>query len=238
MGLFDFIGDALGAIGSPFTAIIDAGTKLLGLPPVIGDALKVAVGATTGDFVTLIEGSTKLLKDLAGSAAETEYTPPKDEAYGGTDGWAPTASLRTTGTGDDPAPVEDPEANAVPATVTDAVSSDEDPEEKRALDTLSRNFDAMNRDHGFLGLAGDKVITEKELRETAEDPDAPVDLKRAARYVLDHPDLLDRLSRSKDGDDQGIARSDIDLADESRSTGGSSTVGSGGTSGASNEQLS
>src|SRR5215468_4262055 len=214
MGLFDFIGDALGAIGSPFTAIIDAGTKLLGLPPVIGDALKVAVGATTGDFVTLIEGSTKLLKDLAGSAAETEYTPPKDEAYGGTDGWAPTASLRATGTGDDPAPVEDPENGAVPATVTDAVSTDEDPEEKRALDTLSRNFDAMNRDHGFLGLAGDKVITEKELRETAEDPDAPLDLKRAARYILDHPDLLDRLSRSRDGDDQGIARSDIDLARE------------------------
>jgi hypothetical protein len=32
MGLFDFIGDALGAITAPFTAVIDAGTKLLGLP--------------------------------------------------------------------------------------------------------------------------------------------------------------------------------------------------------------
>ena len=61
-----------------------------------------------------------------------------------------------------------------------------DPEERRALDTLRRNFDAMNRDHGFLGAFGDRVITEKELRETAEDPEAPVDLKRAARYVLDY----------------------------------------------------
>ncbi|HET9156432.1 MAG TPA: hypothetical protein VFN91_07170 [Myxococcaceae bacterium] len=215
MGLFDFIGDALGAIGSPFTAIIDAGTKLLGLPPVIGDALKIAVGATTGDFITLLEGSTKLLKDLAGSAAETEYAPPKDEAYGGADGWAPTASLRATDAPGDPSPMDDPEIAPAPAPVAGAaVATDEDPEERRALDTLSRNFDAMNRDHGFLGLAGDRVITEKELRETAEDPDAPVDLKRAARYILDHPDLLDRLSRSKDGDDQGIARSDIDLARE------------------------
>jgi hypothetical protein len=214
MGLFDFIGDALGAIASPFSAVIDAGTKLLGLPPVIGDALKVAVGAASGDFVTLMEGSTKLLKDLAGSAAETEYAPAKDEAYGGTDGWAPTASVRTTAPRAEPAPVEDQEGVAVPATVADAVSTVEDPEEKRALDTLARNFDTMNRDHGFLGLAGDRVITEKELRETAEDPDASVDLKRAARYILDHPDLLDRLSRSKDGDDQGIARSDIDLARE------------------------
>ena len=55
------------------------------------------------------------------------------------------------------------------------------------------------------------MITEKELRETAEDPDAPLELKRAARYVLDHPDLLDRLFRSQDGDDAGIARGDIEL---------------------------
>ena len=92
----------------------------------------------------------------------------------------------------------------------------------------------MNRDHGFLGAFGDKVITEKELRETAEDPEAPVDLKRAARYVLDHPELLERLSRSKDGDDQGIARSDIDLADES----GTSSAGSAGSSAATNDELS
>jgi len=96
MGLFDFIGDAFGAITAPFTAVIDAGTRLLGLPPVIGDALKVAVGAATGDFVTLMQGSAQLLKDLAASAAETEYAPPKDEAYGGTDGWAPSASLRAS----------------------------------------------------------------------------------------------------------------------------------------------
>jgi len=101
---------------------------------------------------------------------------------------------------------------------------DEDAEETRALDTLSRNFDALNRDHGFLGLFGDKVITEKELRETAEDPDAPLDLKRAARYVLDNPDLMERLLRSKDGDDQGMARSDIELARDERRSGVSSSA--------------
>ncbi len=105
MGFFDFIGDALGAIGSPFAAVIDAGTKLLGLPPVVGDALKIAVGAATGDVFTLMQGGTDLLKDLAGSAAETEYAPPKDEAYGSTDGWAPASSARA-------APVTDGAADA------------------------------------------------------------------------------------------------------------------------------
>ena len=238
MGLFDFIGDAFGAITAPFTAVIDAGTKLLGLPPVIGDALKVAVGAATGDFVTLMQGSAQLLKDLAASAAETEYAPPKDEAYGSTDGWAPSASLVTTGTADETAPVEASQDDPVLGIPTETVVGDENSEETRALDTLSWNFDAMNRDHGFLGAFGDKVITEKELRETAEDPDAPVDLKRAARYILDHPDLLDRLSRSKDGDDQGIARSDIDLARETGESDGTSPASVPATDAPGNDELS
>jgi len=72
MGFLDFIGDALGALTSPFTAVLDAGTKLLGLPPAIGDALKIAVGVATGDVVTLMQGSTQLMKDLAASSAETD----------------------------------------------------------------------------------------------------------------------------------------------------------------------
>ena len=92
----------------------------------------------------------------------------------------------------------------------------------------------MNRDHGLFGAFGDKVITEKELRETAEDPDAPLELKRAARYVLDHPDLMERLSRSRDGGDHGIARSDVDLVMEENRTGGADELpGTDGATGAS-----
>ena len=217
MGLFDFIGDALGAITAPFTAVIDAGTKLLGLPPVVGDALKIAVGAATGDFVTLMQGSTQLLKDLVGSAAETEYAPPQDEASGGTDGWAPTASLVAEGTGDDSTAVDATAGAVDDPDMLDAAADVEDPDERQALDALARNFDALNRDGGPFGLSADRVLSEKELRVAAEDPDAPIDLKRAARYVLDHPDLLERLSRSRDGDDSGIARADIDLAREGAS---------------------
>lgn len=217
MGLFDFIGDALGAISAPFTAVIDAGTKLLGLPPVVGDALKIALGAATGDFVTLIQGSTQFLKDLAGSAAETEYAPAQDEAYGGADGWAPTASLQAGAPADDLTAVDTIPDEVAAAGLTDPGSGVDDPEERQALDALARNFDALNRDGGTFGLSADRVLSERELRVAAEDPDAPIDLKRAARYVLDHPDLLDRLSRSRDGDDTGIARADIDLAREGES---------------------
>ncbi|MGZ6140261.1 MAG: hypothetical protein ACXWLA_06285 [Myxococcaceae bacterium] len=230
MGFFDFIGDALGVIGSPFTAVIDAGTKLLGLPPVVGDALKIAVGAATGDVFTLMQGSTHLLKDLADSAAETEYAPPKDEAYGGTDGWAPASSALAAPVADAAvdrdADVAAASAGAPDDSLTDATSVDDvDLEERQALQTLARSFDAMNRDHGLFGAFGDKVITEKELRETAEDPDAPIDLKRAARYILDHPDLMERLSRSRDGSDQGIALNDVDLAISDGTDGASGTDG-------------
>jgi hypothetical protein len=215
MGFFDFIGDALGALTSPFTAVLDAGTKLLGLPPAIGDALKIAVGAATGDVVTLMQGSTQLMKDLAASSAETEYAPPKDEAYGGADGWAPAAS-------------DAPDSSELTAGASD-LDGDVDPEETQALETLAGRFDDFNRDHGLFGAFGDKVITEKELQETAEDPDAPLDLKRAARYVLDHPDLMDRLVRSRDGSDQGIARGDVDLVRAENGGESSGTDGSRGT---------
>ena len=202
MGLFDFIGDVAGAVASPFTAVIDAGAKLLGLPPVLTDALKVAASVATGDVFSIFQNSTQLLQDLASQPAETEYTGPlADEAYGGSEGWASTAGLTVSGSGEG------------------------DAEELRALQTLRDAFDQMNRDHGFLGAFGDKVITEKELRETAEDPDAPLELKRAARYVLDHPDLLEQLSRSRDGGDVGIAPSDVDLMLEQARGGGTGGPG-------------
>src|SRR6202008_3719681 len=59
-----------------------------------------------------------------------------------------------------------------------------------------------------------------------------------ARYLLDRPDLLDRLSRSRDGGDQGIARGDIDLADESGATAGSAGTGGTSSSAARNDELS
>jgi hypothetical protein len=190
MGLFDFIGDAFGAITAPFTAVIDAGTKLLGLPPVIGDALKIAVGAATGDFVTLMQGSAQLLKDLAASPAETEYAPPKDEAYGGTDGWATHRLPPGERRGDVPSGVDDTEGDAVSGAVTDPVlvgpSDGEDPEEKRALETLARNFDALNRDHDFLGAFGDKVITEEGAAGDGRGPERP-DRRQARRPVRPRP---------------------------------------------------
>lgn len=210
MGLFDFLGDVLGAVTSPFSAVIDVGAKLLGLPPAITDALKTAVGAATGDVFTLLDGGTKLLQDLAGSSAETEYVAaPKDEVFGGTDGWAAS-----------PGPASSP-------TSPSDSSGPIDEEAVRALQTLRSSFDSANRDHGFLGLFGDKVITEKELRETAEDPDGSPELKRAARYLLDHPDLLEQVARSKDGSDQGIAPADLDLALEDARAGRLSGTSSG-----------
>ena len=233
MGFFDFIGDALGAVAMPVTAVIDAGTKLLGLPPVVGDALKVAMGAATGDLITLFQGSTQLLRDLQASAAETEYAPPKDEAYGGTDGWAPTQSLVASSPEgadpvDDPDPADLDPAEPMVSEEPAPTAGDDDPGERQALETLRSSFDALNRDHGFLGAFGDRVITEKELRETSEDPDAPLELKRAARYVLDHPDLLERLSRSADGDDHGIARVDVDLVLQEGGATGSGSAGPAG----------
>jgi hypothetical protein len=230
MGFFDFIGDVFGTVTSPFAAVIDAGAKLLGLPPAITDALKVAVGAATGDVFALLDGGSKLLQDLAGKPAETEYVaPPKDEAFGGTDGWAATGDLDGASPGSASSPTSDSTGSV-------------DEEAARALQTLRSSFDSANRDHGLFGLFGDKVITEKELRETAEDPEGSPAMKRAARYLLDHPDLLDSVARSRDGNDRGIAPADLDLALEDaragRLSGTDNSPSSSGVSSTDDDELS
>ena len=63
-------------------------------------------------------------------------------------------------------------------------------------------------------------------------------MKRAARYVLRPPRAAGPAVALKDGDDQGIARSDIDLAEESGATVGTSSTGSAGSSAARNDELS
>src|SRR5262249_51702915 len=148
--------------------------------------------------------------DLASTAAQTEYAPAEDEAYGGTDGWAPTPSLAAGG--------EDAGSDADVSGARDDgalegldVTAEADPEEIEALDAPAPDFDAFNRPLGFLAPAKDRVISEDELRQAAEDPGGSLELKRAARYVLDHPDLLERLARSRDDGGSGFSRGDIDL---------------------------
>jgi len=69
----------------------------------------------------------------------------------------------------------------------------------------------------------DKVLSREELERAASDADTSPSLKRALRYVLDHPTLLKRLSQSRGFGVTGISRNDLELGIEDARRGATTT---------------
>ena len=269
-----FFGDVIGAIGDAFSEVakvvaapvelvIDTGAKLLGLPPLFADALKVSVGALTADWVVMADGAKDFVKDLAGEAATTEYAPG-DEAAAAT-GWStegassaaadgslkgsvaaakPSSTGKATGTSsaalteadssDDDASESSASEVALASGSDAAELSDDDAAALAAFRVLLAHFDELDRVGGaFLGMGPSGVISRNELQRISEDANASVELKRAARYLLDHAEVFDRFGRSKGANDEGLSRKDVELAiaDLGGTSSRSSPTGSAGGSG-------
>jgi len=274
-----FFGDVFGAIGdavsevakvvaAPVELVIDTGAKLLGLPPLFADVLKVGIGALTADWVVVADGAKDFVKDLVGEPATTEYTP-SDEASavsgwstegtssaaadgsvkGGTAAAAPrkgdapssrpaaaagTAAMTGTGSSDGDA-ASDSASEVDAASGPDAAElSDDDAEAVAAFRVLLQHFGELDAGGGwFLGLGPSGVISRLELQRISEDGSAPVELKRAVRYLLDHPEMFDRFGRSKGASDEGLSRKDLELAlaDLGGGSSGTAPSGSPGSSG-------
>jgi hypothetical protein len=95
-------------------------------------------------------------------------------------------------------------------------------DELSALQTLLASFDELNRWTNGI-LPPDKVLSRDELQAAASDADTSPSLKRALRYVLDHPTLLNRLSRSTGFGVTGMSRSDLQLGIEDARRGASTS---------------
>jgi hypothetical protein len=75
--MFDILAKVLNPVGS----LLELGTHVLGLPPEIGNAAKIAAGAMTGNVVGIIDGGISLTTNLV-KRATTEYQPSKSSASG------------------------------------------------------------------------------------------------------------------------------------------------------------
>jgi hypothetical protein len=95
-------------------------------------------------------------------------------------------------------------------------------DELSALQTLLAGFDGINRWTNGI-IPPDKVLSREELERAASDADTSPSLKRALRYVLDHPTVLGRLSRSTGFGVMGISRSDLQLGIEDARRGASTS---------------
>lgn len=194
--MLDFLQGAVDVVSQfdPMTQVMDGVGRALGLPPVVTDAVKAAVGACTGNVVLLADGATGVAAALAHAApAFTEYVP-----YGGAAaacaGYArPPPSHGGCGPG---------YAGGVPHGAGEyggavgggsrgAPPDGQLGELERALLTLQAHFDTFDTAAGIGWRDG--LVGREDLQAIARSGGASPELRRAAGFLLSHPEYLNRL---------------------------------------------
>lgn len=157
-------------LGTIFEKVCDT----IGLPEQVGDIAKVAVNIYIGDYVGAVEGVANLAgMDDAPKAASTEYHKPD----------RPT-----------PPPGYAPSSPPPAASAAHASASTVHPRKLEALehlDTLKEYFGMAESAGAFLGTH-DGQLAKNDLNAIASG-NYPPDLKEAAQFFLQNPDLFDRM---------------------------------------------
>jgi hypothetical protein len=187
MELLKGLGSALSGVTNLVSGggLIDAAGNALGLPPLVTNAIKTAVGAATGNVLLAVDGAMGVAQELnKNQAAFTEYAAPKDEKMA-CEGYARTREQEAS-------PVEtrgSQEAGRVSG------GSSLDPKMLDYLDALRRleqNFSMLDATDGKL----DGAMTLADLKRISNDARVSPELRDAARFMVDNPGYFERLDTS------------------------------------------
>jgi hypothetical protein len=182
MNVVDAFGKAFKSI-NPMEMAVDIGASLLGLPPEVKAAAKVAVGAATGNVLMAASGAVELVSGIAGKAATTEYAPSSEPAVASKGYAADTGALK-------PSDLEQTEKHLMSF--------------QKFLPLLDK-MGAWNLLNAFDGL-----FDKNSLKIVANLPQVPEELRAAARYFLQRPEAFAQLDvAARVGHSDGI----VGLAD-------------------------
>lgn len=178
------LGGILKVLDFPGT-VIGAGCDLLGLPPAVGNAVKVGVGVCSGDLLMVADGAVNLSSQLHQfQAGQTSYSPSGGQ-FGGCMGYAPSYPPVGGGYG------------AYGA----GMPLNEQPyrqQEFQAVATLAQHFGEADSAGSFFHMHDGKVQF-NDLAALSHDAYTPPDLKSAARFFLDNPGAWAQIARSQTG---------------------------------------
>ena len=187
MELLKGLGSALGGVTNLLSggALIDAAGNALGLPPLVTNAIKTAVGAATGNVMLAADGAMGVAQELGkNQAAFTEYAAPKDDKVA-CEGYARTREHEAS-----PVETRGPQE-------TGRVSGGSSLEPKMldyldALRRLEQNFSMLDATDGKL----DGSMSLADLKRISNDARVSPELRDAARFLVDNPGYFERLDAS------------------------------------------
>ncbi|PTL78587.1 hypothetical protein [Vitiosangium sp. GDMCC 1.1324] len=213
------LGGALGGVTNLLSGggLIDAAGSMLGLPPAITNAAKVAAGAMTGNVLLAADGAMGLVGELSKNPpAATEYSAPKDAQKacagyakpehgasavpGGGQAWPggspvwPGGSPVSSGSqvwqgGSSAGTGGSQQAGGITG------GSHLDPKMNdyfHSLQTLEQNFRYLDATDGKL----DGSLSKGDLHRISGDGRVSPELRQAARFMVDNPGYFERLDTS------------------------------------------
>jgi hypothetical protein len=187
------LGSALGGVTNLLSggALFDAAGSALGLPPVVTNAIKTAVGVATGNVMLAADGAMGVAQELSkNQAACTEYAAPKDdkvasEGYAKPESQCPTqgSSSATQGSWGSQGPAASGEVRA------DGILDPSILQYREALKTLEANFTLLDT----VDNVKNGRFTRQTLEKVGSNPGMPESVQQAARFLLGHPEYRTQL---------------------------------------------
>lgn len=207
--MLGFIKDVVGTLASPLTGALDLAGDALGLPKVLTNSIKAAVGVATGNVMMVADGMVGIMSELTKNPpAKTELCAPKDPVRAG-EGYAPTPKRPQPQQG-----TQGSHGTSAPAQSSGGIMDPKTLEYRDALRQLSANFDMLEgTEKALLSSTNGKVSTQV-LLNASQNEKLPQGLRDACRFFMENEVYRNMLDTAGKGGrtDGTISTTDVQAA--------------------------
>lgn len=227
--MLDFIKNAVNTLAGPMATAVDFAGDKLGLPPVLTNSIKAVAGAMTGNVMMMTSGALGVMSELQKHpAAQTEFCPCSDPARaqdgyagaehgasgagttGGSTGSTGSSNTTNSGTTRPGASSGTSGTSASGGTASTGCLEPGVVEYQEALRTLAANFGILDT---LCGKRNGKIDV-PTLETAANNSNLSPELRKAARFMLQHPEYRNMLDTAGKGGkvDGTISQLDVQQA--------------------------
>ncbi|WP_224364007.1 hypothetical protein [Hyalangium versicolor] len=219
--MLDFIKNAVNTLAGPMASAVDFAGDKLGLPPMLTNSIKAAVGVVSGNVMMTASGALGVMSELQKNPpAQTEFCPSPDAAKA-QEGYAPeehtasaapkTKKMTWEAIQSTASAIRERAASTSSTGTSSAGTLDPSVLEYRdALRTLAANFDMLDT------LCGkrDGKIDAQTLAMAANLSTLSPALRNAARFLVEHPEYRNMVDTAGKGGsvDGTISQLDVQQA--------------------------